>query len=356
MSDSPLTPAAPPPPPLPPADAPTAAAPAAAPTAPAAGPQKSFLLTWLFALLLGWFGVDRFYLGKVGTGILKLVTFGGFGIWVLVDLVLVLAGKQTDKQGRSLEGYDKLKVMAWIVTGVLVLIGVVNGAVNAGRAPVSSVSEPPAVVQPTDDETEAPAEPTEEPEAPAEPTVADWATETYGTFDPITQTGAGDSLITLPEGITAAMVTATHDGSRNFVLSVLDANNESTGDLLVNTIGPYTGATAYGMNGSFLGEPARLQLTADGNWSVTIAPLAQAAALAPSGTGDGVFLYDGDAAALAFTHAGQSNIVVQEFPDELFSFGLLINEIGAYSGTVPLSAGPSVITVMADGAWTATVQ
>ncbi|WP_198417239.1 hypothetical protein [Cryobacterium sp. TMT1-2-1] len=37
---------------------------------------------------------------------------------------------------------------------------------------------------------------------------------------------------------------------------------------------------------------------------------------------------------------------------EDFSFGLLINEIGAYSGTVPLSSGPSVIVVNADGPWT----
>src|SRR5690606_29424487 len=67
------------------------AAPYAAPLPPAppapqpASGQRSFLLTWLFALFLGVLGVDRFYLGKVGTGILKLVTFGGLGVWVFVD-------------------------------------------------------------------------------------------------------------------------------------------------------------------------------------------------------------------------------------------------------------------------------
>src|SRR3954447_11954761 len=44
---------------------------------------KSFLVTWLLSLLLGVWGIDRFYLGKVGTGILKLLTFGGLGIWAL---------------------------------------------------------------------------------------------------------------------------------------------------------------------------------------------------------------------------------------------------------------------------------
>ncbi|MFA4842051.1 MAG: TM2 domain-containing protein, partial [Agrococcus sp.] len=149
-------------------------------------------------------------------------------------------------------------------------------------------------------------------------------------------------------------VTATHSGSSNFVLQVLDAQNESTGDLLVNTIGGYSGQTAFGLR-SF-GEGVRLQITADGPWGLTIAPLAAAAPLAPAGTGDAVLLYDGDAGALAATHDGGGNFVLIEETAEMFSTGLLVNEIGAYSGTVPLSSGPSVISVTADGGWTLAVQ
>lgn len=100
--------------------------------------NKSFLATWLLSLLLGVFGVDRFYLGKVGTGILKLVTFGGLGIWALIDLILVLANKTRDKQGLPLEGYDRHKKVALIVTGVVILLSIVVNSAGAGSAPSSA--------------------------------------------------------------------------------------------------------------------------------------------------------------------------------------------------------------------------
>ena len=107
---------------------------------------KTFLVTWLLSLLVGVLGVDRFYLGKVGTGILKLVTFGGLGIWALVDLILVLANKTRDKQGLPLQGYDKHKKVAFIVTGVFILLSIIFNASRGGATPasVSNVSGTPA--------------------------------------------------------------------------------------------------------------------------------------------------------------------------------------------------------------------
>ena len=64
--------------------------------------QKSFVAALLLCFFLGAIGVHRFYVGKVGTGILQLITLGGLGIWVLIDLIMIIVGGFKDKQGRPL--------------------------------------------------------------------------------------------------------------------------------------------------------------------------------------------------------------------------------------------------------------
>jgi TM2 domain-containing membrane protein YozV len=57
----------------------------------------------LLSIFLGSLGVDRFYVGKIGTGILKLITGGGCGIWWIIDLIFILSEKFTDIDGNVIK-------------------------------------------------------------------------------------------------------------------------------------------------------------------------------------------------------------------------------------------------------------
>ncbi len=67
-----------------------------------AGGGKDWLVALLLSIFLGGLGVDRFYLGYIGLGILKLITAGGFGIWWLIDVILIATNKLNDSNGKEL--------------------------------------------------------------------------------------------------------------------------------------------------------------------------------------------------------------------------------------------------------------
>jgi len=51
--------------------------------------EVNWTLTLVMSIIFGQLGVDRFIMGHIGLGILKLITFGGFGIWWLIDVILI---------------------------------------------------------------------------------------------------------------------------------------------------------------------------------------------------------------------------------------------------------------------------
>lgn len=64
--------------------------------------RKDWLLTLLLCLFLGWFGAHRFYTGHILIGVIQLLTFGGCGVWTIVDLVLILTDNYRDANGYPL--------------------------------------------------------------------------------------------------------------------------------------------------------------------------------------------------------------------------------------------------------------
>ena len=65
--------------------------------------EKSFVATLLLSFFLGSLGVHRFYVGKIGTGILMLLTLGGLVIWTLIDFIIIAVGKFTDSESRLIK-------------------------------------------------------------------------------------------------------------------------------------------------------------------------------------------------------------------------------------------------------------
>jgi len=65
--------------------------------------DKNYIATVLLCFFLGTLGIHRFYVGKIGTGILMLITAGGLGIWWLIDFLISLFAHFKDKQGRVIK-------------------------------------------------------------------------------------------------------------------------------------------------------------------------------------------------------------------------------------------------------------
>lgn len=231
----------------------------------------------------------------------------------------------------------------WIIAGAvlagLIVVGVVGGAISGALTspsaePRTTVTpwHPPATTAPPAEET------TEGAEEPATPLVV------RQDF-----TGSGDMVLDVNITQVAIITFACGDCSRNTVLKSNGAES-----LIVNEIGAYSGSHLVNINdGSMI---TQLVIEAQGNWSLTIDDVSTAPKVdkAATGTGSSVVIFTGAFDSAAITNDGASNFVVKAYGGDNWS-PLIVNHIGAYSGTVEMST-PAVVQVESSGNWSITGQ
>ena len=93
---------------------------------------RDYMTSAMISIFLGWIGIDRFYLGYTRQGVVKLLTFGGFGIWALYDEIMILTGSLYDADGKPLRGYSQNKKTAWMIAAVLWLVNMLMSGFSFG--------------------------------------------------------------------------------------------------------------------------------------------------------------------------------------------------------------------------------
>jgi len=164
--------------------------------------------------------------------------------------------------------------------------------------------------------------------------------------------GNGDDVVMI-EAVGPAVVDLTHSGGSNFIVTNYDSGGQQI-DLLVNTIGSYTGRVELDFYNDE--KTAMLEIKAGGPWTVTVTPLGEAdlrEAISPGtfiGSGDDVIFLSGDPTTGSFINQGESNFVVWSIGD---SIDLIVNEIAPYSGTAIIPNGTFILIVKAASEWSA---
>lgn len=144
-----------------------------------------------------------------------------------------------------------------------------------------------------------------------------------------------------------AVLHISHTGSHNFAVTLY--KDDEYEDLLVNTIGNYTGDVLVDGSGTY-----ELEISADGDWNITSDGLSIDDTTSFSGTGDSVTgITSHSGGNWHITYSGKRNFSVVEYGESLGYMDLLVNEIGSYDGTVKAESGDNIFfKVNSYGNWT----
>lgn len=171
--------------------------------------------------------------------------------------------------------------------------------------------------------------------------------------DPITYTGSGDDVIEI-ETFDLAWYLHIEGNSeaRHFAIKGYDEEDNKT-ELFVNTTSKYSGDV---LDPSL--KTKVLEITANGDWSITVAPILSLPMYVKGdtieGTGDSIVPLISSSSTMTIAYYGDSNFVVREFTENRTN--LLVNEIGAYDGKVKSSSDAFLLLVKASGDWTITLE
>ncbi|MDH6208183.1 hypothetical protein [Aurantimicrobium minutum] len=268
---------------------------------------------------------------------------------------------------------------AVIVIALVTFVAVANGTpkpdpTNSGIPTVTPTPHPTATPTKTPTPTVTPtatptptktSSPTPTPSPTVVPVTA-WADKAYGTFTPVSRTNqTGTKVVDFGNNITAGVVKidSTNLNDVPFLVEVLATDNVTVIDTIVTSPGTYNGTVAFGLAGYGNNTAGALKITTanEVTWSVLISPVStapQGPLSAPSSTsGDVVYLYAGAAATLhAQTFVPDQGIVVTQFFGPTTPALTLVNSPTMVDQRGPISAGPSVVTIEADGSWNVTVN
>ena len=172
-----------------------------------------------------------------------------------------------------------------------------------------------------------------------------------------TFSGSGDSVVTVAPVSEPVLVAMTHDGVRNFAVISKTADDGYI-TLLANIIGSYSGTRLQEL--SKRQKLSMFEVTADGNWTITIKPLSAATAWSGqsiSGSGDVVVRVPKKTKPgnkLGMQHIGTSNFAIISYSKKGKYLSLKANEIGDYTGQKTFGKGATYLGVESEGTWTLT--
>jgi hypothetical protein len=226
----------------------------------------------------------------------------------------------------------------WVVAGAVVAIFVVAGI--TGQRDTPQTSQPAA----TSLAPIAPAAP-----APQQQTTTVQPTTTVPPAPPVVKSGRGDDVIAIERpGVKIVKFECPRCTSNTIV------ETDGAESLLVNTIGKYSGQHWVDIrDGS---TTSTYTIKAKGAWTLTVGGLEMARAIANgpvTGKGDDVVVLNHNSNSAAITNKGAGNFIMQVVSLDTLRIDLAVNEIGGYSGTVPLD-GPAIVQVNSEGSWSIT--